>query len=54
MTQGDNQNSALEQLGILIGEWNNSHLKLNEWSVKPNHENFSPNSGKLTCCFCYQ
>ena len=25
MTQGDNQNSALEQLGILVGEW--SHLK---------------------------
>ena len=27
MTQSDNQNSALEQLGILVGEWNNSHLK---------------------------
>ena len=27
MTQNANQNPALEQLGILVGEWNSSHLK---------------------------
>jgi hypothetical protein len=27
MTQSDNQNPTLEQLGILVGEWNNSNLK---------------------------
>ncbi len=27
MTQNARQNPALEELGLLEGEWNNSHLK---------------------------
>ena len=27
MTQNANQNPALEELGLLVFEWNNSHLK---------------------------
>ena len=27
MTQSANQNPALEQLGLLVGEWSNNHLK---------------------------
>lgn len=30
MTQSANQNPALEQFGMLVGEWTNSHLKVKQ------------------------